>query len=374
MGPGQVVAQGAVRVAAEMVTVYTDNLFQSYSERADWIQQLSLDLDLGGPGLTGYYTAAANRFAEYDDLFTQTHILGLTARRPGAGRGLSTGDLSVTVREGRRGYEYKDYVEGRGYAGLKRYLRPTLMLRAGTGLRVRLYRHAGDFSYTEPTVYAQLSRFLPTRTTLVAGLDLGLKRYLRAAGETDAGDSLGYARTSSDDMQAQATAWIKVAQSLADRTGLQFQYTHLVLLGGGTRYRRPDEYDPSEELFDDGYSRSGFEVRTTLKHQTTAGIDLSATARRAHRRYEDRPALDLSGLIPSGLAAGAASPIGAAEDRQDTRTSLLARVDVDLTSLAPQGVADLGLRLEWSHLRVDSNDPYYDATTRVYSATARLAF
>ena len=172
-----------------------------------------------------------------------------------------------------------------------------------------------------------------------------------------------YARTSDNDAQAQATAWLKVAQSVATRTGLQLQYTRQALLAGGTRYRRPEEYDPVEELFDDGYSRSGYELRATIKHQGAAGFDLLATARRARRLYEGRPALDLDGL-----------PVGVGQNRRDTRTGLLVRLDRDLTAHAPVHLANLVLRLEWSLLAVDSNDPYYDTSTRVYSAALRLGF
>jgi len=354
-------AQGPVGVGAHVVTAYTDNLFRSYSERSDWVQQVYLDFDYGGPGLAAYYSVEASLFAEYEDLFTQTHAIGVTASKPGPDRRLVTGDLSLAMRAGRPDYRYKDYTEASGYLRAKRYLGPSLLLRGGTGLRVREYGHAGDFSYAEPTAYAQVSRFLPTRTTLVAGLDLGLKVYLRAAGDPTADNAATYARTSDGDAQAQATAWLKVAQSLATRTGLQLQYTHLDLVAGGTRYRRTEDYDPTEELFDDGYSRSEHELRATLKHRDAAGFDLMATARRARRHYEGRPALGLDGL-----------PVGWDQDRQDTRTALLVRVDRDLTASAPAPVAALALRLEWSLLTVDSNDPYYDASTRVYSAALRL--
>jgi len=359
--------QSSVRATAVLTAAYTDNLFQSYSERTDWVQRLSLDLDYGSRNRSAYYSAEAQCYNEYGDLFTQTHMLGVSVQRPGPERRLLAGGLHATVREGRRGYEYKDYVEAGGHGSAKLYLRPSLMLRAGSGLQARVYRHAGDFSYLEPTAYAQLSRFLPTRTTLMAGLDLGAKTYLRAAGDPAAGDSLAYVRTSDDDLQAVAGLWIKAAQSLADHTGLQLQYTRRYLLGGGTRYRRPEEYDSSEELFDDQYSRSSRELRTTLKHRSAAGIDLLLTARRARRRYEGRPALDLDGqpLVPDGPREGSV-------DRRDTRTSLLTRVAVDLTRYAPLVLAGLELRLERSCLKVDSNDPYYDATARTYSASLRL--
>lgn len=357
------IAQAPVVVGAHVVTAYTDNLFRSYSERSDWVQQVYLDLDYGGPGLTAYYSAEASLFAEYEDLFSQTHAIGVSTARPGPHRRLVTGGLSLAMRTGRPDYEYKDYTEASGNLGAKLYLRPSLMLRTGTGLRVREYRHAGDFSYAEPTVYVQMSRFLPTRTTLVAGLDLGLKAYLRAGGAATTDDVATYSRTSDDDAQAQATAWLKMAQSLGTRAGLQLQYTRLDLVAGGTRYRRIEDYDPTEELFDDGYSRSGHELRATLKHRGAAGLDVLATARRARRHYEGRPALDLDGL-----------PVGLDQVRQDTRTALLVRVDRDLTAHAPAPLVDLALRLEWSLLTVDSNDPYYDASTRVYSAALRVGF
>jgi hypothetical protein len=37
-------------------------------------------------------------------------------------------------------------------------------------------------------------------------------------------------------------------------------------------------------------------------------------------------------------------------------------------------IRQVGLRLEWLYQRVDSNDPYYDATTQVYSVGVEFGF
>jgi len=220
-GASRALARTPVNVTAEMVTGYTDNLFRSYGKRADWIQQVYVGLDYGGPGLAAYYTAEASFFAQYDDLFTQTHVLGVSAAWSGSRRRRVSGDLSLALRAGQPGYEYKDYAEVDGYLAGKFYLRPALMLRTGGGLRLRQYRHARDFDYVEPTIYGQLSRFLPTRTTLVAGVDLGVKAYLRTGDRATDGGAPTYVRTSDDNTQTQATTWVKVAQSITPNTGLQ---------------------------------------------------------------------------------------------------------------------------------------------------------
>lgn len=349
---------GPVGLRALLVTAYTDNLFQSHTERGDWIQQVSFDLDTARPGMAAYYTGQMNLYSEYEDLYTQSHTIGLSTSRSGSDRRLLTGDLSATLRAGRSAYDYRDYVELDGWLAGRTYLQRSLMLRAGAGLRRRDYRHAQGFSYLEPSAYAQLSRFLPTRTTVMLGLDAGLKRYL---GEASDDSTAIYVRTWDDDAQALVSLWGRVAQSLGPRTGLQLQYTRQSLWAGAPRYRRPEEYDPVGELFDDGYSHSGHEVRATLKHRGLAGVDATLVAHWNRRTYEGRPALDLEGL-----------PIADDDVRRDRRTGLRVRLDRRLSPRQLPALRGVTLRLEGSLLETSSNDPYYTTSVRVVSLSLEL--
>lgn len=351
-------AQQAPVARVELISAYTDNLFQSYTKRSDWIQSLTLDLDhaLGDLGL--YYSGQARMFAEYEDLFAQNHAVGVSIVRPGPERRLLAGGLSAAFRRGRLQYEYRDYHEIDGYLGVREYLQPTLMLRAGVSGAVRRYRQAPDFSFFEPAAYVQISRFLHTRTTLQGGIDLGAKFYLNES----TGDPLytEYARSSDPGSQLLAILWLKLAQSVGPRTGLQLRLSRQDILAGVARYQRPDLYDPVDELFDDAYSYASDEIRTTLKHKGAAGLELLATASYERRRYKGRPALSLDGL-----------PLADGEIRRDDRSGVLLRAERSL-GWTPRALSALSLRVEWSLGSVGSNDPYYAALTQMYSARLRL--
>jgi hypothetical protein len=359
-GPRPAAGSQPLAIRVDATAAYTDNLFNSYSQRSDWIRQLHLDLDYGRGSTALYYSAHANMYTDYDDLFTQTHVLGASAVRRGPDRRLFSADLSLATRAGTADYGYKNYLEGVVNVGAKVYPRPALMLRGGAALRLREYSQAGDFSYVEPSAHVLLSRFLPSRTTLQAGATLGAKAYLRAGSEST--EDFSPARTATDRVQARASVWLKVAQSLGPATGVNIRVTRKELLSGTARYRLPEEYDPEEELFDDQYSYTASQGRVGLKHVLGADTELVGSLQLEKRRYTDRPALTLDGF-----------PAGAGETRDDTRTRAYLRVERTLTR-TPAPLTDLGVALEWSLQRVDSNDPYYDATARLYAISLRGAF
>ena len=351
-GDTPVGADVPVGLRVRATTSWTDNLFQSYSERSDWLRQLAFDIDVGRAALGGWYTGRVDLYGDYGDLFTQTHVLGVGLSRTGENRQQLAGSLSAAVRAGRSTYDYRDYLETRATVTGRRYLGPALLLRGGGAVELRDYRHAGDFSYAEPSAWVQISRFLPTRTTLLAGADIGAKTYLHAAGDTAA----AWARTTGEDAQALASVWLKVAQSLAPRTGVQLRFAWQTLWEGQPRYQQTGDYDPVGELFDDDYSHSGSEWRLTLKHQASR-FEAIAVAWTDGRRYDGRPALDLSGIA-----------IG--ETRRDRRTGLRLGLTHDLAIGGPR--RDVSIHADASALSVTSNDPYYDTAARWLSLSLEL--
>lgn len=344
-----------VSFRAYATTAWTDNLFQSQSERGETIQQLAFDVDLTRAGLAGYYTGRVDLYGEYEDLFTQTHTAGLVSSRGVGRRQRLTGDLQVTWRASGAAYDYRDYLEARGTLGLRRFLRPTLMVKGRAGLASRNYRHAGDFSYVEPTAWAEVSRFLSSGTTLVAGTRAGIKAYLR---DSTADSTSVWSRSASSGSQVLASVWLKVAQSLGRNSGLQLQYWRQSLWTGQSRYRQPDDYAPVDELFDDDYGYSGPAWRVTLKHLRDR-FEGVLIAGRAKRHYEGRPALDLDGL-----------PLG--ETRADRRANLRLRMSRHIFTPVP--ATDAILRFEASAISVASNDLFYDTAMRLLSLTLEVGF
>lgn len=259
------------------------------------------------------------------------------------------------LRDGRPGYEYKDYLGAEGSLAAKRYLGPQVLVRTALLGTLRTFRTAKEYSFAESSLRFEASRFLRTRTTLQAGIEPATKVYLHAAGDSTA----AYPRPEGGRLQGLTTIWFRLAQGLGRATGLQLEYRRQGSTGVDP-YPSGETFDPTAELFDDAYGQHGSRVRAALRHQGQ-GFEVRATAHRERRRYDRRPAFDLEG-----------TPLATGDTRRDTRTSglLAAEYRLDWTRRL---TLELVVGLEASIEQVDSNDPYYDATTRVVTVSVSLA-
>lgn len=349
-------AQPALRL--NTYVSYTDNLFQNYSARADWVSLTYFDLDVQvGQNTALYYSGNASVFSDYRDLFSHRHQVGLSHVRPTARRGAVYAGLALSALVDRPVYDYYDYVEAEAYVSGKGYGPMAVMGRLGGEARYRAYPNAGDYSYVEYSGYGLLQRSWQTGTTVNVRAGIAAKRFLNEA-SFDTSDVR--ARLTGERTLAQVTGSAKVAQALGPQTGLQLVCTWRTNLAGQGRSVAFETY--FEDLLDDHYAHTGTDLRAVLKHVAVGGFRLEATGRTAWRTYEDRPALDLEGYL-----------IGDGVWREDRRHSLhLEGEKVIYTGAGwPRQV---GVRAEWLYQRVDSNDPYYDAATRVYSVGLEIGF
>ena len=346
-------------VRADLYVSYTDNLFQNANRRADWMNMAYVDLDwMFGADWDLYYTGNVNAFAEYDDLFSHTHQLGVSYAWNGPeGQAVYAG-FTAGARLNRALYDYRDYLQMEAHVSGKTYLRQALLARGGYRARMREYTHAEGFSFVEQTAHAQFSRFLPTRTTLIAGGEVGVKSFLRAAGPDPLTESLR-TRAGGDRHLGQLVLRLKAAQALAAQVGLQLEYRRRVNLHGDGRYAEL-EYDPNGELFDDRYSYEGSEWRGALKWAPGRGWTMNVSGSSVEREYAARPALDMEGY-----------ELG--ETRADQRTRLLVEVTRRF-AVSGSALREVELLAEWVYADVDSNDPYYRTEARTYSAGVRLGF
>lgn len=358
LGPGQAAAQVSASVNTHIT--YTDNLFQDHTRQSDWITLTYVDLDLRTrSGLGAYYTGRASAFAEYGDLFSHRHQVGLTYARSGKnGRMLYSG-VELSARLDRPLYDYNDYLQGDAYLSGSTVLAGGLRSQAGYRARYREYPRARDFSYGEHALFLRFTRSWQTGTTVLVRGELGVKSLLR---RSVVDSLLSDVRLHSDGAStlAQATVRFRIAQAVARGTGLQLEVLQRTTLMGSNRYTELQSTDG--ELFDDRYSHAGTEISGAVKHQAGRDLTAKATVRCDWRRYEDRPALDLDGV--------SIEPFGM---RRDSRKSLLVEVGKTF-GLGGGPVEDVGIRLEWLYQDVDSNDPYYRAATRVYSVGVQVAF
>lgn len=351
-------ARGQVLPRVHYIASYTDNLFRSHDPAAAWVTNAYVELDYaGGPDLSLYYTGDASLVSERDELFNQTHRVGLShfAERPVLG--LLNAGVELSLRLDQPLYGYRDYLDLETYATARRYLDEATLAQAGCSVRLRDYTNAGAYSYLAQTLFGQASRFLPSQTTLVGRASIGVKTYLKATPNAASSE----ARSGRDRSLVQLHWRLKLAQGLGADTGLQLIYQRRHNLAGQSRFADISVYDTDDELFDDHYSYSGDLARTTLKHLAPANSMLTISLATERRDFAGRPALDLQGFTIPG------------DGRSDRRNTLKIAAE---RSFRPgeKSTREVALRLEWLVGDVDSNDPYYDAAYQVVSAGVQVDF
>ena len=295
--------------------------------------------------------------------------------------GLFFAGASLSLRLDRPLYSYRDFAAGRAFASFEPYLHPDLIARLDYTLSYQNFLNAADYSYREQHLDAQLTHYLPTRTTLQLNGELGLKSYLQETAQPSRNPLLWGTR-------------LKAAQSLGPNLGLQLAWHHQGILAGQSRYADwfwydpnkffddpyktkakwydPDElykkkapskaywYDP-DELFEDRYSYSGDQWSATLKYLAPLNCELARLpCYRESRLYSQRPAYDLAGVLTGKSTT---------ETRHTARLGLARAFYLDSTLFQ-----EIALELEWLYRSVASNDAFYDADAHAYSVGIQFGF
>ena len=385
-------AEAQVSLNADLYTTYTDNVFLTASQRDDLIQSAYIDFDYQPDAdLSLYYAGSANVFSENADLFNHLHSLGTSYARPLGAAGLFFAGASLSLRLDRPLYSYRDFAAARAFASFEPYLHPALITRLDYTLNYQNFLNAADYSYREQHLDAQLTHYLPTRTTLQLNGELGLKSYLQETTQSNRNPLLWGTR-------------LKAAQSLGPNLGLQLAWHHQGILAGQSRHADWFRYDPNEilrrtlrdsrrnpktgtrprqkgtiqtnstrrrrhlrrtgtipdELFEDRYSYGGDQWNATLKYFALLNCELETSLQSESRLYSQRPAYDLAEMLTGKSTT---------ETRRTVRLGLARAFYLDNTPFR-----EIALELEWLYRSVASNDAFYDADAHAYSVGVQFGF
>ncbi len=341
------VHSGELPVSTELKLygTYIDNVFQTYLPEPDYLTLTYLNASYDvTPGTSIFYDANFNLFSEHSDLQNHTHYLGTNYERAifqDKGHLYFGGKLGLRQNTS----EYADYDRrsGNAYTTLKYYLTKTTLAKMGYSMEYGSYPNLRTFNFLENYGFLQLSKFFQTRTTLQAMFEAGRRDYPNMSDD------------SSGSYTSQITGSLKLAQSLADNTGLQLQYLwHNAPHGMDEQYVE-DAYYSAEEFFDDEYAYSGNEYRAVLKHVAPWRTTLKASLSMKDRNYN----------MPSIYTES-----GSREDRDITF-----RFEVEKRFSLPLGAAtDFALHIQFLHRKNNSNDSYYDYSTNMLSIGTKAAF
>jgi hypothetical protein len=256
------------------------------------------------------------------------------------------------------------------------------MGKVGYSLEYESYPNYQTFSFLENYGSMQLSKFFQTRTTLQVGMDAGRRSYLNLDGD------------SGGDYVTQMTASAKIAQSLADHTGVQLQYLwHRAPKSIADDQYREIGYYSVEDILEDEYDYSSHKYQVTLKHIGPWRTVLKGTLSKENRKYnnsssyiayyDDFQEIEI-GNIPtfarfrrrfllSEYLFPDPTSYATEEVREDSNIAFFLEVEKKF-SLPLSSFQDMALHIEFLHRKSDSSDPYYDHSTNMLSIGTKVAF
>lgn len=319
----------------KLYEAYVDNLFQTSTPYSDYVTLLGIDASVNlSESSSIQFASDINLFNEYSDLHNQTHYLGINYEKNiFNGQGILKLGGFTGLHDNTSEYDQYDYKSIGGQSGLKYYFSETLFLSAEYQSEYENHSNFNDYSSFENYGIIQMNSSFNTRTTLQAKLETGRKDY-----------------TNLDDNAIVVTGSIKIAQSLADLTGVQIQYTRHKALGNPS-YLLNNYYLLEDQ--DDEYIYSGNKWQLILKHYAPLKIMVKGTLSREQRSYNF--------LIADG------------QKRNDINTSVLLELEKKI-SLNKSLFQNISFHLQFLHKDIRSNDPKFQSSTNILSIGSGISF
>jgi hypothetical protein len=335
-----------------LTAMYDDNVNNNYLGITDKVTQLSLQTAYDREGEAHntqiFYSGTLNYFNTVKERTFHYHSTGLThSKRFGQSKpSLLNAGITYNLRVDREEYTFYDHQQFSVYANLKHPLTESLLGRLGYSLRYLHFKELGDFNYTEHYFFAQLTRSLATRTTIIVEADLGTKIYATGNIDTAAASTgrrgRGRLMATSTPRVTQLIGLARVGQSIFEDTGLSVTAQYQINLQKDSRFLSSDSGTISgDELFDDHYGYEGLQASAMLTQLLPASMVMKISAGVQNRNYSVRSAYDLLGNM-------------VADKRVDTHRALSAQLEKQFNSLG------ISIGLSFDYIHNTSNDFYYD--------------
>jgi hypothetical protein len=352
---------------AYLGTLLDDNAFNNAMQLGDRITELSLqtaygwetdvsDVQLFYTGTGNFFTLVPSRtFYEHSTGMTYSQLLGANEATL-----LKTGG-SFSIRSNRDEYTVYDHSQLALHLNMRHYLSDLFMLKGGYSFRSAWFAELSDFNYAEHVAFLQGAVSLPTKTTVMLQADLDYKKYMTpnadSASVSPGGSGKGKQRAIvSTPGVTQLIGTLKIAQGVAQGTGISLTGQYQVSLEKELRYLTfSDGRLTDDELFDDHYGYEGPLGSLLVTQLLPADIRLLISGTVQQRRYSDRPAYDLAGVV-------------VAPQRIDNRFTFSVSIDTPIESLG------LRLTLIYDHIINASNDSFYDYRNNAVAARISFAY
>lgn len=270
-------AQAEWKTDLSIGSIYDSNADGFYTGEEARITHMTLDVARQSRRSRIYYSGDGYVFGQNSPRTFAFQKVGMDAVYPfGKTRNRIIWGFAGTHRVNRSYYNVYDYLGATGYVQGKWYVQKDLMVKAGYQLDWRSYQNLDVSHYMDQVFSLQMSKFLPSRTTLQADAQFGYKKR--------------------DAAESQMVLGVQVAQSLAHNTGLSLRYQ--------ARINTTAEQDlltsimrslTDEDILNSRYDYGGHRVSARLTQQLPRQARLIVEGGYETRSYSDEYALDLNG-------------------------------------------------------------------------------
>lgn len=325
---GSLPTQAQWNTELSLGSIYDSNIDGYYTGQGAGITNMTLDVSRQSKQARFYYSGNGFVYGQNEPRSFLYNRVGLDMIFPiGQKRNRLVLGFAGANRMNRSVYNIYDYVGATGYVQGKWYVQKSLMMKLGYHVDWRTYQNMSVSKYIDQNATAQISKFLPSRTTLQADVQFGHK--IREASE------------------GQMVFGLQVAQALTRNTGLSLRYQK--------RINTTSEQDllssilrslTDEDLLNSRYDYGGHQVSARLTQQLPAQARLIVEGGYEVRSYTDEYALDLNGDLL---------------ENANLRNDKLAFWDVDLELPLTQKMTTI---FGYSFTNMKSNDIFYDYGAR----------
>lgn len=175
------------------------------------------------------------------------------------GMKLNSGDFNI----------YNNYQIGMS-AALNYSLSETSFIKTGYKGIYKNYYNNIDLSYSEHIIYFGYKTYFETETSLITEIDY---RYKNLSGDIISFGGKGSGKSNTQNL-GQVIANLKIAQSIAEKTGISLMYSQS--WSTGSDYKNMLEFNPNvifeKEIYDDNYSFESQELTLTLTQYFSSDI------------------------------------------------------------------------------------------------------
>lgn len=344
-------------VEAGLETMIDDNVNNNALRLSDRISSLGLQTgydwitDATSTGL--FYNGGYNYFTMVPGRTNQTHTGGVTFAHVFGENEETLWNAAATygTRLDREDYAFYDNTSFTLSSTLKHQLSESILGRVGYTLRFMRFSNLASFNYAEHQVFAQTSFFLPSQTTIIGQLDLGMKLYSTPNEDsTTAGQSRGRRSSAlSSPGVTQMTGSVRVGQSLFQNTGLSVTAGYQINLRKEIRYLS-SSYGlvADDEIFEDHYGYEGPQTSVMLTQILPWDMKLRVTGSWQRRTYAAQAAYDEAGI-----------QVGA--ERLDTRRAFNVQWHIPVRALG------FTVGLAYDRIWNASNDSFYAYTNNAFT-------